>query len=185
MDVKLFFEYLPWLRKPERYSELKGLDASYAESITHNTTPIPRTVPLNLLQAPIQVQTLYTDYDLSNIHMLWTSFLPEPNQVKEGWHFAQMSEAMIVMTPQGRIEAYNEHPIRAIHGDSQFLGDLAKDMESYLEALLCGAMTGMHFVPGFADQPGVKEKLEPLAKLCAAIAGGDEYYDFWAGVLGL
>lgn len=185
MNVKLFFEYLPWLKMPDYYGVLKGLGDDFPEDEKRRTTPLIRKKVLDLSQAPVQIQNLYAEYDLSNIHMLWTSFLPEPNQVKEGWHFAQMSEAMIVMTPQGRIEAYNEHPIRAIHGDSQFLGDLAKDMESYLEALLCGAMTKMHFAPGFADQPGVKEKLEPLAKLCAAIAGGDEYYDFWAGVLGL
>ncbi|CAM3908414.1 hypothetical protein EV679_2957 [Kerstersia gyiorum] len=117
--------------------------------------------------------------------MLWTSFLSEPKQVLEGWHFATMSEARIVLTPSGRIEAYNDHPIQAIHGDSEFLGDLAQDMESYLEALLCGQMNKSHFASGFGDEPGVREKLEPIVQLCTAIAGGEEFRDFWEGTLGL
>lgn len=186
MDVKLFLEYLPWLRKPRRYSELKNLGVDYDEVLVCDTTPKPRTSPLDLSEAPDAIQALYGEFDLSSIHMLWTSFHDKPKKVQEGWVFADMSETIIVMVPSGRIEAYNAHPIRAIHGDSQFLGALAKDMESYLEALLCGAMNKEHFSPGFADEdPFVKAKLEPIAQLCTVIAGGEEYYDFWAGLLGL
>jgi hypothetical protein len=158
----------------------------YLEWQIRDTTPSLRPEPLALdVDTPIEIIELFKNQDLSCVNMLWTSFLEKPNRVLEGWHFATMSETMIVQTPLGSIEAYNLHPIFAIHGDSQFLGALAKDMESYLEALLCGAMIGKHFSPGFADEPGVKEKLEPIAKLCSVIAGGDEYYDFWAGLLGL
>ena len=186
MDAKLFLAYLPWLREPDYSIELNGLDAGYAQTLMEYTTPIPRLTPLRLANAPKQIQALYVDTDLSKIHMLWTRFLIEPKLLPQGWHFAQMDETLIVMANgSGRVEAYEEHPIRAIYGESHFLGVLAKDVDSYLEALLCGALNVMHFSPGFADQPGVKEKLEPIAKLCSAIAGGDEYYDFWAGLLGL
>jgi hypothetical protein len=117
--------------------------------------------------------------------MLWTIFLAKPRKVAEGWHFATMAEARIVLVPSGRIEAYNNHPITDLHGDSEFLDKLAESMDAYLNALTCATMLGKHFIPGYADEPGVQSKLEALAQLCTNLAGGKDYEDFWSSVLGL
>lgn len=118
--------------------------------------------------------------------MCWTYFWSEPRKLLEGWGFADMSEVNIVVAPSGRIEAYNAHPIKELDGESQFLGALAKDLESFLEGLLCAQMNCTHFIPGFPDKdPILYQKTVLVAKHCALIAGGYEYYDFWAGILGL
>jgi hypothetical protein len=96
-----------------------------------------------------------------------------------------MAEARIVLVPSGRIEAYNNHPITDLHGDSEFLDKLAESMDAYLNALTCATMLGKHFIPGYADEPGVQSKLEALAQLCTNLAGGKDYEDFWSSVLGL
>ncbi|KAA0889984.1 hypothetical protein [Pusillimonas sp. ANT_WB101] len=185
MNAKLFFSYLPWLRLPKEVILQRGLEEDYDEEQIVETSPFKRPQPLPLDGAPGEILELFQNYDLSRINMLWTIFLPEPKKVLEGWQFATMSEARLVLVPSGRIEAYNDHPIKAIHGDSEYLGALAESMDAYLDAMICGAMIGKHFAPGFADDPGVKEKLEPVVQLCTVLAGGPEYEDFWAGVLGL
>jgi hypothetical protein len=71
-------------------------------------------------------------------------------------------------------------------GATDCLGVLANDLESYLEAMLHGQMNATHFISGFPDEdPILFEKTVLVAKHCALIAGGYEYYDFWAGILGL
>jgi len=75
---------------------------------------------------------------------------------------------------------------KELDGESQFLGAQAKDLESFLEALLYAQMNCTHFIPGFPDEdPILYQKTVLVAKHCALIAGGYEYYDFWAGILGL
>jgi hypothetical protein len=191
MDIKLFLESLPLLRHPAYYGVLNGLGDDFVKWEEKDTTPLNRASALDLSTAPAEIQTLYTEYDLSNIHMLWTSFLSEPRQLKEGWCFADLGEALfdgvaagrvLVMTPQGRIEAYTEPLLRSM--ERWYLGSVAKDMESYLEAILCAQMNKSHFASGFCDNPAVRAKVEPIAKLCTVIAGGDEYHEFWSGLLG-
>ncbi|WP_130466397.1 hypothetical protein [Corticibacter populi] len=159
----------------------------YMKVVVERTTPTQRESLLSLAGLPEPLQLLFEDYDLSPIHMLWTSFWSEPKKLAEGWGFADMSEVNIIMAPEGQIEAYNAHPIRAIHGASHFLGCLAKDLESYLEALLYGAFNAHHFISGDPEggDPVLREKTILVAKNCALMAGGYEYYDFWAETLGL
>lgn len=194
MYAKLFLDYLFLLRKPESFFlEKNGIDGwdkqQIADAIStqvKRTTPIIRDKSLDTKGMPDDLVRLYGNHDLGNIHMLWTSFWSEPKKLKEGWGFADMSETNIVLVPDGRIEAYNAYPIRAIHGESQFQGALAQDLDSYLEAMLYGAMNTHHFISGFPDaNPILFEKTVLVAKICALMAGGDEYYDFWAETLGL
>lgn len=185
MNGKEFLSYLSLLRLPEEVILQKGLGTHFAKQQIIDTTPIKRARPLMLQDAPVEIQSLYRSYDLSSIQMLWTRFLPEPRQVPEGWHFATMAETRIVRVPAGRIEAYLDPPIRARHGDSQFLGVLAESLDTYLHAMLCGAMLGTHFAPGYGSQPGVRKKLEPVVQLCILLAGGKAYEYHWAGTLGL
>ena len=118
--------------------------------------------------------------------MLWTSFWSEPKKLEQGWAFADMSEVNIVVAPSGRVEAYNAHPIRGMPGATDCLGVLAKDLESYLEALFYAQFNATHFISGFPDEdPILYQKTVLVAKHCALMAGGYEYYDFWAGILGL
>jgi len=194
MDPILFAEYRPWLKKPSYYYTSKSekkewSDSEVADVLAGQETDyaVPtRKVAVNLDDAPRQLQRLFSGYDLSKVCMLWTNFWSEPRQLEQGWGFADMSEVNIVIAPSGRIEAYNAYPIRDMPGQTDCLGVLAKDLESYLEALFYGQFNATHFIPGFPDEdPILLEKTVLVAKHCALIAGGYEYYDFWAGLLGL
>lgn len=187
MDTKLFLEYLPWLREPAYRLELDGLSGGdYAKRIEKITTPTLRNVAIELLGVPIELQNLYVNHDLHNIELLSTFFWSEPKRLEQGWGFADMSEVNIVVSPAGRVEAYNAHPIRGMPGAIDCLGVLATDLESYLEALFYGQFNKTHFIPGFPDEdPSLFQKTVLVAKHCSLIAGGYEYYDFWAGLLGL
>ncbi|MBS3960644.1 MAG: hypothetical protein KGZ61_02240 [Sandarakinorhabdus sp.] len=121
MDVKLFIEYLPWLRTPEYdFRSKNGMDGWDKDEIEKaiawdikGTTPIKRAAPLSLPDAPVKLQNLYAEHDLANISFLaGISFWSEPRKLLEGWGFADMSEVNIVVAPSGRIEAYNAHPIK-------------------------------------------------------------------------
>lgn len=184
MEVKLFLEYLPWLREPKY--KIKGLSDDYEKWALQDTTPILRNRELILTGAPDPIQELFARHELNSIELLSTFFWSEPRQLDQGWGFADMSEVNIVVAPSGRIEAYNAHPIRGMPGATDCLGVLAKDLESYLEALFYGQFNKIHFISGFPDEdPILYEKTVLVAKHCALIAGGYEYYDFWAGLLGL
>lgn len=186
MDAELFLEYLPWLREPRRKLERKGLAFSYQETIMTRTSPIKRDRLIEIRGAPDALQALFIENDLRNIELLHTFFWCEPKKLEQGWGFADMSEVNIVVAPSGRIEAYNAHPIRGMPGATDCLGVLAKDLESYLEALFYGQFNSTHFTSGFPDEdPVLYQKTVHVAKVCALIAGGYEYYDFWAGLLGL
>lgn len=194
MNPKLFAEYRPRLRKPDYYYILKRernewTDTEVADALTGQekeyAAPI-RTTTINLDGVPRQLQQIYSGYDLSNICMLWTNFWSEPQKLEQGWGFADMSEVNLVVVPSGTVEAYAAHPIRGMPGATNCLGLLAKDFESYLEALFYGQFNATHFISGFPDEdPILFEKTVLVAKHCALIAGGYEYYDFWAGLLGL
>jgi hypothetical protein len=195
MDIKLFLEYLPWLRVPDYYYEMKRGQQGWDEENISNgiarekrdTTPLTRNSPLPLLNAPESIRMLYSDHDLRNQNFIGgMSFWSEPRQLEQGWGFADMSEVNLVVAPSGQIEAYAAHPIRGMPGATDCLGVLAKDLESYLEALFYGHFNRSHFLYGFPDEdPILFEKTVHVAKHCALIAGGYEYYDFWAGLLGL
>lgn len=194
MDVKLFPRYLPWLMLPEHWYTSK-LDTpgwseqdirEYIERHKNQFNPPQKTASADLQDAPSNLQGLFSEFDLGKLNMLWTNFWSEPRQLDQGWGFADMSEVNIVVAPSGRIEAYNAHPIRDMPGATDCLGVLAKDLESYLEALFYGQFNKIHFISGFPDEdPILYEKTVLVAKHCALIAGGYEYYDFWAGLLGL
>lgn len=194
MDPILFAEYRPWLRMPSHYyiskrEKKEWPDSDVAEVLIGQEIEyaVPtRKKTINLESVPHQLQKLFSGYDLGKVCMLWTYFWSEPRHLDQGWGFADMSEVNIVVAPSGRIEAYNAHPIRGMPGATDCLGVLAKDLESYLEALFYGQFNKIHFISGFPDgDPILYEKTVLVAKHCALIAGGYEYYDFWAGLLGL
>ena len=187
MEAKLFIQYLPWLREPKYAIKNRGLNADkYYEMELRDTTPIKRSVPLEIMDFPLELHDLFGEYDMSPIYMLWTSFWEKPRRLIEGWGFADMSEVNIVLTPSGKIEAYNAYPIKEINGESQFLDCLADNLESYLGAMMYGQLNKSHFISGFPDEdPILYKKTELVARHCALIAGGDKYYEFWAGILGL
>jgi len=195
MDVKLFLAYLPWLQKPDYYYEMKrGIEGWDDENISNGiawgrlkSKPLERSSPLGLLEAPVSIRNLYSEYDLGNQNFLGgTSFWAEPRKLDQGWGFADMSEVNLVVAPSGAVEAYNAYPILGMPGSTDCLGVLAKDLESYLEALFCAGFNKTHLISGFPDEsPVLFEKTILVAKHCALIAGGYQYYDFWAGLLGL
>lgn len=186
MNPKIFISYLPWLLEPHEKLESQNLLGDYEETCKKRKTPIRRTVEFTLPALPKELQELFGVHDLGNIHMLWTSFWSEPKKLEQGWAFADMSEVNIVVAPSGRVEAYNAHPIRGMPGATDCLGVLAKDLESYLEALFYAQFNATHFISGFPDEdPILYQKTVLVAKHCALMAGGYEYYDFWAGILGL
>jgi hypothetical protein len=194
MDAKFFTRYLPWLQEPEcaftsklgisGWTEQDVKEGIERQKARYNLAPKP--VATQLQDAPSNLQDLFSEFDLGKLNMLWTNFWSEPRQLDQGWGFADMSEVNIVVAPSGRIEAYNSHPIRDIPGATDCLGVLAKDLESYLEALFYGQFNKIHFISGFPDEdPILFDKTVLVAKHCALIAGGYEYYDFWASLLGL
>lgn len=186
MNTKLFIEYLPWLREPKYKALVMGLNADYEKWALENTTPVLRNTELIIPDAPASLQKLYANHDLQNIELLSTFFWSEPKKLDQGWGFADMSEINLLVAPSNKIEAYAAHPIRGMPGATDCLGVLAKDLESYLEALLYGQFNATHFISGFPDEdPILFEKTVLVAKHCALIAGGYEYYDIWAGLLGL
>ena len=187
MDIKLFLEYLPWLREPKYISTMLGLSPDYYESSIKGTTPIKRNKALEFFDAPASIQLLYSENDLRDLNFIGgTFFWSVPKKLDQGWGFADMSEVNLVVTSSGRIEAYAAHPIRGMPGATDCLGVLAKDLESYLEALFYAGFNKTHFISGFPDEnPILFDKTVLVAKHCALIAGGYEYYDFWAGLLGL
>jgi hypothetical protein len=186
MNVKLFVHYLPLLRVPRYELALKGLGDDFEEIITKRTTALKRGKPLAADDLPETLRDLFADYEFSNIELLSTFFWSEPKKLDQGWGFADMSEVNIVVAPSGQIEAYVAHPIRGMPGATDCLGVLAKDLESYLEGLFYAQFNKTHLIPGFPDgDPILFEKTVLVAKHCALIAGGYEYFDFWAGILGL
>lgn len=195
MNIKLFLEYLPWLRVPDYYYEMKrGTEGWDEENISNgiawgksNTTPLKRSSPLALLDAPEAIRMLYSEHDLRNQNFIGGVFFwSEPKPLEQGWGFADMSEVNLVVAPSGTVEAYNAHPIRGMPGATDCLGMLAKNLESFLEALFCAEFNQSTFLRGSPDENPIQyEKTVLVAKHCALIAGGYEYYDFWAGLLGL
>jgi hypothetical protein len=187
MDAKLFLEYLPWLRQPRYLSKMLGLSTNYDEWLVKDTTPVRRTNAIKLLDAPTSIQMLFAENSLENLHFInGISFWSDPKQLEQGWGFADMSEVNLVVAPSGKIEAYNAHPIRGMPGATDCLGVLAQDLESFLEALFCTQFNQSHFLRGSPENSvNQYEKTVLIAKHCALIAGGYEYYDFWAGLLGL
>ena len=187
MDAKLFLEYLPWLRQPKYLSKMLGLSANYDEWLIKDTTPVRRTNPIKLLDAPTSIQMLFAENSLENLHFInGISFWSEPKPLEQGWGFADMSEVNLVVAPSGTVEAYNAHPIRGMPGATNCLDVLAKDLESFLEALFCAQFNQSTFLRGSPDENSIQyEKTVLVAKHCALIAGGYEYYGFWAGLLGV
>jgi hypothetical protein len=195
MDIKLFIQYLPWLRVPDYYYEMRrSIEGWDEENISgailrekKDTIPLKRSRPLTLLDAPDSIRRLYSEYDLRNQNFVGGIFFwSEPKQTEQGWAFADMSEVNLVVAPSGIIEAYAAYPIRDMPGANDCLGTLARDLESFLEALFCAGFNKTHLISGFPDEdPILFEKTVLVAKHCSLIAGGYDYYDFWAGLLGL
>jgi hypothetical protein len=194
MDIKLFPRYLPWLMLPEYWYTSKLNTPGWSEQdvreyIDRHKSQFnlrQKSTQPNLQDAPSNLQDLFSEYDLSKLNMMWTFFWDAPKKIEQGWGFADMSEVNIVVAQSGRVEAYAAHPIRDMPGATDCLGILAKDLESYLEALFYAQFNKIHFISGFPDEdPILLKKTVLVAKLCALIAGGDEYYEFWAGLLGL
>jgi hypothetical protein len=194
MDAKFFTRYLPWLQEPEcaftsklgisGWTEQDVKEGLERQKARYNLAPKPVTTQLK--DAPSNLQDLFSEFDLSKLNMMWTFFWDAPKKMEQGWGFADMSEVNIVVTPSGRVEAYAAHPIRGMPGSTDRLGLLAQDLESYLEALFYAQFNKIHFISGFPDEdPILFKKTFLVAKFCALMAGGDEYYDFWAGLLGL
>lgn len=194
MDVKLFPQYLPWLLRPEYWYESKlgtpgWSEQDVRESIDERKNEfkfLRKSTHPQFQDAPSNLQDLFSEFDLSKLNMMWTFFWDAPKKMEQGWGFADMSEVNIVVAPSGRVEAYAAHPIRGMPGSTDRLGLLAQDLESYLEALFYAQFNKIHFISGFPDEdPILLKKTVLVAQFCALIAGGDEYNDFWAGLLGL
>jgi len=194
MDVKFFPRYLPWLQEPEcAFTSKLGIagwtEQDVKEGLERQKAKFnlaPRTGTPQLQDAPSNLQNLFSEFDLSRLNMMWTFFWDAPKKMEQGWGFADMSEVNIVVAPSGQIEAYNAHPIRGMPGANDHLGVLAKDLESYLEALFYAQFNKIHFISGFPDEdPILLKKTVLVAKFCALTAGGDEYYPFWSRLLGL
>lgn len=194
MDVKLFPKYLPWLQEPEfcftsKLDTLEWTEEDVREGIERQKRQfnLPQKTTTSEQQGiPSNLRDLYSEYELGKLNMMWTFFWEAPKKIDQGWGFADMSEVNIVIAPSGQIEAYNAHPIRGMPGATDCLGLLAKDLESYLETLFFTQFNKIHFISGFPDEdPILFKKTVLVAKHCALIAGGDAYYGFWAGLLGL
>lgn len=164
-----------------------GCGDDLIQATLRSTTPIPRESKNHFDGAPAELQKLFGEHDLGQLDFLpGTFFWSEPKRLDQGWGFADMSEVNLVVAPSGRVEAYAAHPIRGMPGATDCLGVLAKDLESYLEALFFAQFNKTHFISGFPDEdPILFEKTVLVAKHCALIAGGQDYYYFWAGALGL
>jgi hypothetical protein len=187
MDAQLFLEYLPWLRQPKYLSKILGLSSNYDEWLVKDTTPVKRVNAIKLPDAPTSLQVLFSENSLENLRFInGISFWSEPKKLEQGWGFADMSEVNLVVASSGTVEAYNAHPIRGMPGATDCFGVLAKDLASFLEALFCAQFNQGTFLRGSPDEnPTQYEKTVLVAKHCSLIAGGYEYYDFWAGLLGL
>ena len=163
MDAKLFLEYLPWLRQPTYLSKMLGLSANYDEWLIKDTTPVRRTNPIKLLDAPTSIQMLFAENSLENLHFInGISFWSEPKPLEQGWGFADMSEVNLVVAPSGTVEAYNAHPIRGMPGATNCLDVLAKDLESFLEALFCAQFNQSTFLRGSPDKNSSSMKKQCL-----------------------
>lgn len=188
MNAKLFLEYLAFLIEPRSKLEKAGLnsDEYLANYVIPRITPASRSKPINLENLPESLRELFVEFDIGKIDLLHTFFWSEPKKLQQGWGFADMSEVNIVMAPSGKIEAYQAHPVRDMPGATDCLGVLAKDLESYLEALFYAQFNKVHFISGFPDEdPILYKKTVLVAKHCALIAGGEEYYPIWASIIGL
>lgn len=195
MNVKLFVEYLPWLRSPRYYYTIMETQEGWTKDDVENalqyaierTSPIERGDSTISTDIPTELRDLYGGRSLERISLIGgILFWSEPKKLDQGWGFADMSEVNLVVAPSGRIEAFAANPIRGMPGATDCLGVLAKDLGSCLEALLYAQLNRSHFLRDFPDEsPVVFERTELVAKHCALIAGGYKYYDFWAGILGL
>lgn len=188
MNAKLFLEYLPFLIEPRSKLEGLGLDFDdyLANCVMPRISPISREKPIDFTNIPKSLRDLFEESNIEKVDLLHTFFWSEPKQLEQGWGFADMSEVNIVVAPSGRIEAYIAHPIRDMPGATDCLGVLAKDLESYLEALFYAQFNKVHFISGFPDEdPILYKKTVLVAKHCALIAGGEEYYPVWASIIGL
>ena len=120
MDAKLFLEYLPWLRQPTYLSKMLGLSANYDEWLIKDTTPVRRTNPIKLLDAPTSIQMLFAENSLENLHFInGISFWSEPKPLEQGWGFADMSE---VNLHRARLLALLAN--RAVVGNITELGEM-------------------------------------------------------------
>ena len=164
-----------------------GLSPDYELSEIKLTSPIKRSSPLTWPDCPSNLQRLFADDDLRNLNFIGgTFFWSAPQKLEQGWGFADMSEVNLVVAADGKVEAYWAHPIKDIPGSTDCICALANSLEGYLEALFCAQFQRLVFIRGFPDEDPVRFKKTVLvAKQCALIAGGYEYYDFWAGLLGL
>ncbi|GAB1433977.1 hypothetical protein MASR2M32_01850 [Sphaerotilus sulfidivorans] len=195
MNANLFVEYLPWLRSPRYYYALKEIQEGWTKDdvedalqyAVERTSPIERGNSSFSEDIPSELRDLYGGRSLEKISLIGgISFWSEPKKLNQGWGFADMSEVNFVVAPAGRIEAFAANPIRGMPGATDCLGVLAKDLGSCLEALLYAQLNRSHFLRGFPDEnPILFERTVLVAKHCALIAGGYEYYDFWAGIMGL
>jgi hypothetical protein len=184
MNAKRFFSYLPLIRLPMEAIERKEIDNNGYQQQLAETTPVKRQQPLALEAAPLEILELFQDHDVSSLKLLSIPFLPEPRKVTEGWHIADMPQARVIRVASGRIEAYGDEPESAMPGDSPFVCAVARNLGTYLEAMTCGAMAKAHFARGPADDPAIQKKRELIMQLCAAVAGGQEYDNFWLGLTG-
>ncbi|MBY0446595.1 MAG: hypothetical protein K2Q15_15475, partial [Burkholderiales bacterium] len=88
-------------------------------------------------------------------------------------------EVMIVLTDTtSEVELYEETTWSGFDG-GVYLESLAKDLESYLGALLCATVNRRHFLPGMGDEPGLKAQWKLLAQICTQLAGGEKYASYW------
>ena len=129
---------------------------------------------------PAELLELFLEVKLGNIHFNWTTFLDDPRKLNVGWQFAEMDGDMLVVTDNGEVELYDHAPIQ---GDRFRISRVAQSLEAYFDAMIHAGVSRSH-VPTMDKTPEADARRRLLASFCARLAGGDVYYNFWAGVLG-
>lgn len=182
MKAPDFLAALAWLKPlPSRCNDPE-LGREYVVTRLHESTPVFRNGFLSLKEEsiPEALLDLFREVRLGNIHFNWTSFIDDPRKLNVGWQFADMDGDMLVVADNGEVELYDHAPIQ---GDRFRISRVAQSLEAYFDAMIHAGVSRSH-VPTMDKTPEADARRRLLASFCARLAGGEAYYNFWAGVLG-
>lgn len=182
MKAPDFLAALAWLKPlPSRRNDPE-LGREYVVTRLHESTPVFRNGFLFLKEEgiPEALLDLFREVRLGNIHFNWTTFLDDPRKLNVGWQFAEMDGDMLVVADNGEVELYDHAPIQ---GDRFRISRVAQSLEAYFDAMIQAGVSRSH-VPTMDQTPEIVARRRLLASFCAWLAGGEAYYNFWAGVLG-
>lgn len=182
MNARDFLATLEWLKPLPTKCNDPDLGREYVVTRLRETTTVFRKAFFTPKEEdiPDAMLDLFREVKLGNIHFNWTTFLDDPRKLNVGWQFAEMDGDMLVVADNGEVELYDHAPIQ---GDRFRIHRVAKDMEAYFDAMIHAGVSRSH-VPTMDKTPEAVARRRLLASFCAHLAGGEAYYDFWAGVLG-